>query len=152
MTANRLADSLTKQGVPCERIHGNRSQAQRTAALAGFKDGRFKVLVATDIAARGIDVEALSHVINFDLPEVPETYIHRIGRTARMGKAGAAWSLVTPEEGFSLRDIERTQLECAAKFDGPGRILARRDDCTGRAHLCEPRMILGRPHRLFQPG
>jgi len=71
--ANRLADFLTRHNVPCERIHGNRSQAQRTAALAGFKSGRFRLLVATDIAARGIDVEALSHVINFDVPAVPRT-------------------------------------------------------------------------------
>jgi ATP-dependent RNA helicase RhlE len=70
--ANRLADQLTRHGVPCERIHGNRSQAQRTQALASFKDGKFKVLVATDVAARGIDVEALSHVVNFDVPHVPD--------------------------------------------------------------------------------
>ncbi|HYK41325.1 MAG TPA: DEAD/DEAH box helicase [Thermoanaerobaculia bacterium] len=105
--ANRLADSLTKQGIPCERIHGNRSQAQRTAALAGFKDGRFKVLVATDIAARGIDVEALSHVINFDVPHVPEDYIHRVGRTARAELTGDAFTFVSPEEQTDLAQIER---------------------------------------------
>ena len=81
--ANRLADYLVKQGIKAARIHGNRSQAQRTDALAGFKDGRYRVLVATDIAARGIDVEELGHVVNFDVPLAPEDYIHRVGRTAR---------------------------------------------------------------------
>ncbi|HMG12868.1 MAG TPA: DEAD/DEAH box helicase, partial [Gemmatimonadaceae bacterium] len=104
--ANRLADNLVKNGVPCERIHGNRSQMQRTAALAGFKDGRFKVLVATDIAARGIDVEALSHVVNFDVPHVPEDYIHRVGRTARAELTGDACTFVAPEEETDLRQIE----------------------------------------------
>ena len=81
--ANRLQAYLVKHGIKAERIHGNRSQAQRTDALAGFKDGRYRVLVATDIAARGIDVEELGHVVNFDVPLVPEDYIHRVGRTAR---------------------------------------------------------------------
>ena len=105
--ANRLADALTKQHIPCERIHGNRSQAQRTAALAGFKAGRFRVLVATDIAARGIDVEALSHVVNFDVPHVPEDYIHRVGRTARAELTGDAFTFVSPEEQTDLAGIER---------------------------------------------
>ena len=105
--ANRLADQLTRHGVPCERIHGNRSQAQRTAALSGFKDGKFKVLVATDIAARGIDVEALSHVVNFDVPHVPEDYIHRVGRTARAEMTGDAFTFVAPDEEADLRQIER---------------------------------------------
>ena len=104
--ANRLAETLTKRGVPCERIHGNRSQAQRTAALAGFKAGRFRVLVATDIAARGIDVEALSHVVNFDVPNVPDDYIHRVGRTARAEMTGDAFTFVSPEEEGDLRAIE----------------------------------------------
>ena len=104
--ANRLAESLAKQGISCERIHGNRSQMQRTAALAGVKDGRFKVLVATDIAARGIDVEALSHVVNFDVPHVPEDYIHRVGRTARAELTGDAFTFVSPEEETDLRQIE----------------------------------------------
>jgi len=105
--ANRLADKLTRSGVPCERIHGNRSQAQRTAALAGFKEGKFRILVATDIAARGIDVEALSHVINFDVPNVPEDYIHRVGRTARAELTGDAFTFVSPDEEADLRAIER---------------------------------------------
>jgi ATP-dependent RNA helicase RhlE len=105
--ANRLADRLLRSGVPCERIHGNRSQAQRTAALAGFKEGRFRLLVATDIAARGIDVEALSHVVNFDVPHVPEDYIHRVGRTARAELTGDAFTFVAPDEEDDLRAIER---------------------------------------------
>ena len=89
-------------------IHGGRSQSQRSAALAGFRNGQYSVLVATDIAARGLDIPDVSHVVNFDLPEAPEAYIHRIGRTARMGKSGEALSLVLPEDAASLRGIERT--------------------------------------------
>ena len=105
--ANRLAQFLDRHGVSCERVHGNRSQAQRTQALAGFKSGRYKILVATDIAARGIDVEGLSHVVNFDVPNVPEDYIHRVGRTARAGATGEALTFVSPEEVNDLRAIER---------------------------------------------
>jgi ATP-dependent RNA helicase RhlE len=105
--ANRLADFLDKNGVPCARIHGNRSQSQRTAALAGFKQGRFQVLVATDIAARGIDVEALGSVVNFDVPHQPEDYIHRVGRTARAQLKGDAYTLVSPEEERDFGAIER---------------------------------------------
>jgi ATP-dependent RNA helicase RhlE len=105
--ADRLARYLSHQQVAVERIHGNRSQAQRTAALAGFKSGRYQVLVATDIAARGIDVTALGHVINFDVPAQPEDYIHRVGRTARAELTGSAFTLVSPEEESSLRAIER---------------------------------------------
>jgi ATP-dependent RNA helicase RhlE len=105
--ANRLADFLERQGMPCDRIHGNRSQPQRTDALARFKDGRLRVLIATDIAARGIDVEALSHVINFDVPNVPDDYIHRVGRTARAGAVGDAFTFVAPQEQADWHAIER---------------------------------------------
>ena len=105
--ANRLADHLVKSGVHAERIHGNRSQAQRTAALEGFKAGRFPVLVATDIAARGIDVDALGHVVNFDVPQAPDDYIHRVGRTGRADATGEAFTFVSPEEEGDLRDIEK---------------------------------------------
>ena len=105
--ANRLADFLTRHRVPCERIHGNRSQPQRMQALAGFKSGRFRVLVATDIAARGIDIDELSHVINFDVPNVPDDYIHRVGRTARAGAVGDAFTFVAPDEEGDLGAIER---------------------------------------------
>ncbi len=105
--ANRLQAYLVKQGVKAERIHGNRSQAQRTEALAGFKSGKYRVLVATDIAARGIDIEALGHVVNFDVPMAPEDYIHRVGRTARAELTGDAFTFVAPEEENELRGIER---------------------------------------------
>jgi ATP-dependent RNA helicase RhlE len=106
--ANRVADYLLKQGIPSGRIHGNRSQSQRTQALEAFKEGKFAVLVATDIAARGIDVEALSHVINFDVPASPDDYVHRVGRTARAEQKGDAFLFVAPEEESNLRAIERS--------------------------------------------
>jgi ATP-dependent RNA helicase RhlE len=106
--ANRLARYLEREGIPCDRIHGNRSQPQRESALAAFKTGRIRVLVATDVASRGIDVEALPHVINFDVPGQPEDYIHRVGRTARAGAVGDALTFVSPAEESGLRAIERT--------------------------------------------
>ena len=105
--ANRLSDYLNTQGISAMAIHGNKSQAARTKALQDFKRGKLQVLVATDIAARGIDIDQLPHVVNFELPNVPEDYVHRIGRTGRAGAQGEAISLVClDEEGF-LRDIER---------------------------------------------
>jgi ATP-dependent RNA helicase RhlE len=105
--ANRLWEFLEKRGLKVARIHGNRSQPQRIDALEGFKAGRYRVLVATDIAARGIDVEALGHVVNFDVPAAPEDYIHRVGRTARAELTGEAYTFVAPEESDDLRAIER---------------------------------------------
>jgi ATP-dependent RNA helicase RhlE len=105
--SNRLAEFLDRNGISNARIHGNRSQAQRTEALAGFKAGRVRVLVATDIVARGIDIEELGHVINFDVPHVPEDYIHRVGRTARAEATGDAFTFVAPDEEAELRAIER---------------------------------------------
>jgi ATP-dependent RNA helicase RhlE len=105
--ANRLQAHLVKHGVKAERIHGNRSQTQRTEALAGFKGGKYRVLVATDIAARGIDITALGHVVNFDVPLAPDDYIHRVGRTARAEATGDAFTFVAPEEEGELRQIER---------------------------------------------
>jgi ATP-dependent RNA helicase RhlE len=105
--ANRLADHLVQHGIEAARIHGNRSQSQRTQALAGFKRGRYPVLVATDIAARGIDVEALSHVVNFDVPAVPDDYIHRVGRTGRADATGEAFTFVAAQDESGLREIER---------------------------------------------
>jgi ATP-dependent RNA helicase RhlE len=106
--ANRLADFLEKHGVSCARIHGNRSQTQRTEALAGFKRGKFRVLVATDIAARGIDVEAIGLVCNFDVPHLAEEYVHRVGRTGRAGATGDACTLVSPDEENTFNAIERS--------------------------------------------
>ena len=105
--ANRLAEKIERAGIATARIHGNRSQGQRTEALAGFKEGRYRVLVATDIVARGIDVEALDHVVNFDVPHTPDDYIHRVGRTARAEATGDAFTLVAPEEEDLVRSIER---------------------------------------------
>ena len=105
--ADRLTKLLSRNGISAERIHGNRSQAQRTKALAGFKAGEFRVLVATDIAARGIDVEALGHVVNFDVPPVPDDYIHRVGRTARADATGEAFTMVAPEDEADFGRIER---------------------------------------------
>ena len=105
--ANRLAEKLIKDGIVAVAIHGNKSQAARTRALAQFKDGTMPVLVATDIAARGLDIDQLPHVVNFELPNVPEDYVHRIGRTGRAGSSGAAISLVDREEISYLNAIER---------------------------------------------
>jgi len=105
--ADRLARHLAEAGVAVERIHGNRSQPQRTQALAGFKSGKYRVLVATDIAARGIDISGLGHVVNFDVPPAADDYVHRVGRTGRAEAVGSAFTLVSPEEEGSLRDIER---------------------------------------------
>jgi ATP-dependent RNA helicase RhlE len=118
--ANRLADYLVRHGVTAGRIHGNRSQSQRTQALADFKAGRFPVLVATDIAARGIDVEALSHVVNFDVPGSPDDYVHRVGRTARAESKGDAFLFVAPEEEAGLRDIERVIKKRLSRITLPG--------------------------------
>ncbi|MFL6246228.1 MAG: DEAD/DEAH box helicase [Thermoanaerobaculia bacterium] len=105
--ANRVFEQLERKKVSVARIHGNRSQMQRTEALNGFKAGKYRILVATDIAARGIDVEALSHVVNFDVPNMPEDYIHRVGRTARAEMTGDAITFVAPDEENDLRAIER---------------------------------------------
>ena len=105
--ANRLADFLEAAGVKCDRIHGNRSQGQREAALAAFKAGKLQVLVATDIAARGIDISALPHVVNFDVPHQSDDYIHRVGRTARASLTGHAITFASPEDGKELAAIER---------------------------------------------
>ncbi len=105
--ANRLAEYLVRNGIKAERIHGNRSQSQRTEALAGFKAGKYRVLVATDIAARGIDVEALGHVVNFDAPPAAEDYIHRVGRTGRAELTGEAFTFYCPDEEADIRAIER---------------------------------------------
>jgi len=105
--ADRLARFLAQQDISVERIHGNRSQNQRTEALSGFKSGKYRVLVATDIAARGIDVTELGHVINFDVPAAAEDYIHRVGRTARAEAVGTAFTLAAPEEQSELAAIEK---------------------------------------------
>ena len=105
--ANKLTESMISAGIKAAAIHGNKGQGARTKALAGFKDGSLTALVATDIAARGLDIPLLPHVINFELPNIPEDYVHRIGRTGRAGASGEAISLFSPDETVFLRDIEK---------------------------------------------
>jgi ATP-dependent RNA helicase RhlE len=105
--ANKLAQQLDRARIPADAIHGNKSQSAREKALAAFKSGKIRVLVATDIAARGLDVDDVTHVINYDLPNEPESYVHRIGRTARAGASGVAYSFCDIEERKYLRDIEK---------------------------------------------
>jgi ATP-dependent RNA helicase RhlE len=118
--ANKLAEQLDKDGITSAAIHGNKSQGARTKALANFKAGAVRVLVATDIAARGIDIDKLPHVVNFELPNVPEDYVHRIGRTARAGREGNAVSLVCVDELKLLRDIEKLLGKGIDKVHLPG--------------------------------
>jgi ATP-dependent RNA helicase RhlE len=152
--ADRVAKMLVRNQFKAVAIHGDRSQSQRTAALTGFRKGQYAVLVATDVAARGLDIPDVSHVINFDLPEEPASYIHRIGRTARMGKSGTAFSLVMPEDGLSLRGIERAlgmSLE-RAKLSG-----FREPEVAAVGHEQVARAPIGRhavaniPRRKFAP-
>ncbi|HEX8561121.1 MAG TPA: DEAD/DEAH box helicase [Pyrinomonadaceae bacterium] len=117
--AERLSHILLAREHKVNRIHADRTQPQREAALRGFKDGETRVLVATDIAARGIDVESISHVINYDVPEQPEDYVHRIGRTGRAGKTGRAITLVTPVEELSMRAIERLTGQSVERVSAP---------------------------------
>jgi ATP-dependent RNA helicase RhlE len=105
--ANRLVEQLGREGIEAMALHGNKSQAARTRAIDAFRDGRLPVLVATDVASRGIDIDGISHVINFDLPNEPESYVHRIGRTGRAGRDGQAIAFCDPEELKLLRDIEK---------------------------------------------
>ncbi len=118
--ANRLAKQLEADGLKCAAIHGNKSQAARVRALQDFKSGRVRVLVATDVAARGLDIERLPHVVNFELPHVPEDYVHRIGRTARAGHTGQAVSLVCVDELKLLADIEKLLQTRISKRTVPG--------------------------------
>jgi ATP-dependent RNA helicase RhlE len=118
--ANRVAEQLDRSGFPADAIHGNKSQGARQRALEAFRAGKVRVLVATDIAARGIDIDGITHVVNYELPNVPETYVHRIGRTARAGAGGAAFSLCDGEERAYLRDIERLIGQKVPVFARPG--------------------------------
>lgn len=115
--ANKVTKKLCAAGISADAIHGNKSQSARQRALADFKKGRTWVLVATDIAARGLDIEGVSHVINFELPHEPEGYVHRIGRTGRAGASGVAWSLVDPSELSRLRAVEKLIRQALARFD-----------------------------------
>jgi ATP-dependent RNA helicase RhlE len=123
--ADRVARRLNAAGIEASAIHGNKTQGARRKALEGFKHGKEWVLVATDIAARGIDISGITHVINFELPHEPESYVHRIGRTARNGTTGVAWSLVEPAEGKQLGAIERLQRIDIPRLDAPEGLRAR---------------------------
>jgi ATP-dependent RNA helicase RhlE len=145
--ADRVVRHLVGAGIEATAIHGNKSQPQRERALAGFRDGPVRVLVATDIAARGIDVDGVSHVINFDLPNVPEDYVHRVGRTARAGAAGIAIAFCSDEERPYLRDIEKlTRCSIRAIPLPPAIAVAR------RAPLERPIAPSSRPGPAIRPG
>jgi ATP-dependent RNA helicase RhlE len=153
--ANRLAEQLGRDGIAAAAIHGNRSQAQRVRALADFKSGRVAILVATDIAARGIDIDRLPHVVNFELPMTPEDYVHRIGRTARAGLDGDAVSLVCVDESKLLWQIEallrmKLPVEVVAGFE-PDRSI-RPEPIRLRQAAARPRPAIGQPHRPGRPG
>jgi len=126
--ADRIVRMLEAAGIPANAIHGNKSQANRERALALFRSGEVPVLIATDIAARGIDIPGVSHVINYDLPEVPEQYVHRIGRTARAGADGQAAAFCSPEERGLLRDIERLTRQRIEVASLPADFMARAEE------------------------
>ena len=158
--ADKIAKDLTKQGIPAAAIHGNKSQSARVAALEGFKAGKTKVLVATDIAARGIDISELSHVFNYDLPEVPETYVHRIGRTARAGADGTAVSFCAPEEQEYLAGIEKLNRRkipviSGHPWDGVPAPVKAAPPVQGRkpkAEAAEPAEKPSRPEKAAKPA
>ncbi len=137
--ANRLSEQLDKAGVPSLAIHGNKSQNARTRALASFKAGELQVLVATDIAARGIDIDELPFVVNYELPQVPEDYVHRIGRTGRAGAGGQAFSLVGSDELSQLAAIERLLGKRLERFDLPGLKAAPAAPASPQRQSHEPR-------------
>jgi ATP-dependent RNA helicase RhlE len=146
--ADRVAKYLDAAGVRADSIHGDKSQGQRERALAAFKAGGVRALVATDIAARGIDVDAVSHVVNFDLPNVPESYVHRIGRTARAGADGVAISLVADDERGLLKDIQKVTRQTIPAFDRRNDralgAMAAVDKATMPAEKAQPRPAQGR--------
>src|SRR6202163_278099 len=146
--ANKLAEQLNKDGITALAIHGNKSQGARTRALAEFKTATLQVLVATDIAARGIDIEELPHVVNYDLPNVPEDYVHRIGRTGRAGATGEAVSLVCVDEHEYLRDIEKLIKRTLERKVVPG----FEPDPRARAQPILQRQGRGQPHHNAPKG
>ena len=156
--ANRVADQLEKMGVPAAAIHGNKSQAARQKVLKRFSAGNCRVLVATEIAARGIDIDGVTHVINYELPNEPESYVHRIGRTARAGASGVAIAFCDPSERKYLRDIERLlKMSLTVVGDGPeGEETAppkrqgRGGNGGGQRHTQRPANSNGKPRRRGQ--
>jgi superfamily II DNA/RNA helicase len=147
--ADKVVKSLARAGIPADAIHGNKSQNHRERVLAAFRTGEIRTLVATDIAARGIDVDGISHVVNFDIPNIPETYVHRIGRTARAGAEGVAISLIAgAEEMGYLRDIERLIRVALPREDRrtPGSRDAAPAASQHRAGRPPPRVHAARPN------
>jgi ATP-dependent RNA helicase RhlE len=136
--ADKVVKKLVQAGIKASAIHGNKSQPQRERALGEFKDGRVRVLIATDIAARGIDVSGVSHVINFELPNVAEQYVHRIGRTARAGAAGIAISLSAPDEKAYLRDIRKLTKANLEELPLPEGLAAEASQVNARAKAAPP--------------
>ena len=163
--ANRLSEKLVKCGIKSAAIHGNKSQSARQKALAAFRDERVNVLVATDVAARGIDIEGVSHVVNFDLPREPESYVHRIGRTGRAGAEGTAVSFCLPEENRELRAIEKLLgkkvpvVRRPARSNGPAkdsrgtkRTASKKPTRKRRPRASEKKSANGKPKRNRRPG
>jgi len=146
--AERLSHILSAREHSVNRIHSDRTQPQREAALRGFRDGRTRVLVATDIAARGLDVDSVSHVINYDVPSAPEDYVHRIGRTGRAGNTGRAITIVTPVDESSMHAIERLTGQAVARVVLPG-FGGRKTETTGKpfARATAPRAVFTRSFR-----
>ncbi|MEY4950377.1 MAG: hypothetical protein RL698_2588 [Pseudomonadota bacterium] len=150
--ADRLSQFLGRNGIPSEALHGNRSQAQRTRALGAFRDGRVRVMVATDIAARGIDVEALGHVVNFDAPGQPEDYIHRVGRTGRAQAVGDAWTFVTPADEGSIRQLERVMGRRIPRLPLPPLPEVEMSEPTVQAPTPSARARIAPPQRAAHPA
>jgi ATP-dependent RNA helicase RhlE len=146
--AERLSHILSARDHSVNRIHSDRTQPQREAALRGFRDGKTRVLVATDIAARGLDVDAVSHVINYDVPSAPEDYVHRIGRTGRAGNTGRAITIVTPVDELSMRAIEKLTGQAVTRVMLPG-FGGRKTETTGKpfARATAPRAVFTRSFR-----
>jgi ATP-dependent RNA helicase RhlE len=152
--ANKVTETLEKAKIPAEAIHGNKSQNHRQRALANFKAGSTRVLVATDIAARGIDVDELTHVINYEIPNEPETYVHRIGRTGRAGAFGTAFSFVEEEERAYLQDIQKLiSKQIDVDTDHPYVTTAVRPvSLHGGERIIRPKGPAGRPARPGREG
>jgi ATP-dependent RNA helicase RhlE len=152
----RIADNLNRKGFSSAMIHGDRSQSQRIAALAGFQQGRYRILVATDLASRGIHVEDIAHVINYDLPEVAENFIHRVGRTGRNGGHGVASTLFVKEQRSELFQLERTlgiKIERMRADDGTAAPIVSHVGSQGRLPVNLPRIASGpKPARFVLPG
>ena len=149
--ANRLSQQLERAGIRSAAIHGNKSQASRTRALADFKAGKVTALVATEVASRGLDIRELPQVVNFDMPHVPEDYVHRIGRTARAGNDGHAVSLVSEDETSLLRDIERTMRQAVPFAPTPAFVRTDRTPPAQRMEPATPAQRAARSTRRFRP-